>query len=465
MQGKRAIQGSDLLARRGATAAVVVALATVLLAAPAGSIPHQSDPRVAPVTRVSSDGRTGTDGTRTLSLSQAAGLEPDGQTIAVAGSGYDAGKGIYVALCVIPPRNHQPSPCGGGVDVEGQAGAAQWISSNPPDYGAGLAQPYGPGGSFSTRFTVRAQIAAGIDCRQVRCAVVTRADHTRTADRSQDIIVPVSFRADPVPAGPSSDGGAPGPAGGGQTPGAPATSAPPTVAVPSTAVPATAPSRAPEATLDEHGRAVTDGRRTLEVSQARGLDPSGTEVTVSARGFDETAGVYVSLCAAADDPATAPGPCATGTGRSAWVSSTAPDHSRHLAIGWGAGGSFEATLELAAAIDADTDCRTIACAVVVRFDDERRADRTGDLAIPVRFLEASPTTSTSTSTPTQRSTAAPADATSGEGDATTASDLVAADDDASAVPLVAAAVGLPALAAAVVLGLRRRARLAREATS
>ena len=31
------------------------------------------------------------------------------------------------------------------------------------------------------------------DCREVRCAVVTRADHTRSEDRSQDVRVPVSF--------------------------------------------------------------------------------------------------------------------------------------------------------------------------------------------------------------------------------------------------------------------------------
>jgi hypothetical protein len=411
---------------------------------------------------VSSDGRTGTDGTRTLSLSQATGLEPGGQTIAVAGSGYDDGKGIYVALCAIPPRNHQPSPCGGGVDVEGQAGAAQWISSNPPDYGVGLAQPYGPAGSFSTRFTVRAQIAPGVDCRQVRCAIVTRADHTRTADRSQDIIVPVTFRADraPAPGAPGAGSGTPvGPDG--AAPGAPATTAPPTVAVPSTAVPTTAPSRAPDAILAEHGRAVTDGRRTLEVSQARELDPSGTEVTVSGRGFDETAGVYVSLCAADDDPATAPGPCATGGGRSAWISSTAPDHSRHLAIGWGPGGSFEATLDLAAAIEADTDCRTTACAVVVRFDDERRDDRTADLAIPVRFLDASP--SASTSRPPSPPTSAPSTATdgpSGDADGAGSSAEAATDGGAPTAPLVAAAVGLPALATAALVARRRRARLA-----
>jgi hypothetical protein len=142
---------------------------------------------------------------RTLSLSQAAGLAGGGQEITVTGSGYDVNKGVYVTLCVIPPTNLPPSPCGGGQDRSGSSGASSWISSNPPDYAAGLTQPYGPGGSFSVALTVGPAINADLDCYSVRCAVVTRNDHTRGSDRSQDLFVPVTFAdsgggAEPPPA-------------------------------------------------------------------------------------------------------------------------------------------------------------------------------------------------------------------------------------------------------------------------
>lgn len=377
-----------------AAAGLVVVLGALTAPIAAGA---QADPGVAPATSTSADGRTTTDGQRTLTTSQAAGLDPAGQTVAVAGSGYDPNKGIYVALCAIPPRNALPSPCGGGVDREGQAGAAQWISSNPPDYGVGLAQPYGPSGTFSTRFTVRAEIAPGIDCRQVRCALVTRSDHTRTSDRSQDIFIPVSFRADPV-APPTT--AAPGPGGSSQAPG---TTAPgggqPTVDVPTTAAPEAPKTTAPEATVSGDGTEVTDGVRTLRVSDATDLDPEQVAITVAGTGFDAGAGIYVALCATAADPATAPGPCTAGGGASVWISSNPPEAGADLAKPFDAGGSFEVALDLGATIDGETDCREVACAITVRFDDQRRDDRTGDLALPVTFAKAStPETTTTTTT-------------------------------------------------------------------
>jgi hypothetical protein len=41
------------------------------------------------------------------------------------------------ALCAVPPRNHAPTPCGGGEDRDGAAGASGWVSSNPPRNAAG----------------------------------------------------------------------------------------------------------------------------------------------------------------------------------------------------------------------------------------------------------------------------------------------------------------------------------------
>lgn len=133
------------------------------------------------------------DGTRTLTVSQSTGLAESGQTITVSGSGYDVNKGIYVALCVATPKGVLPSPCGGGVDMEGDGGASVWISDNPPSYAAGLPRPYGPGGSFRVSFKVGPVIDKFNDCRAVRCAIVTKSDHTINSDRSQDLQIPVTF--------------------------------------------------------------------------------------------------------------------------------------------------------------------------------------------------------------------------------------------------------------------------------
>lgn len=136
-----------------------------------------------------------------LSATPTAGLSPSGPTqVAVQGSGYDTSKGIYVAYCVLPPAGQPPTPCGGGADTSGDSGGSAWISDNPPRYGEGLAQPYGPGGSFSVTITVTPTIG-DVDCTRTACAVVTRNDHTRTSDRSQDVFIPVSF-ADPSAADP-----------------------------------------------------------------------------------------------------------------------------------------------------------------------------------------------------------------------------------------------------------------------
>ncbi len=136
-----------------------------------------------------------------LSVSPRDGLSPDGATtVNVRGSGYDTSKGIYVAYCVVPPAGQAPSPCGGGADVSGSSGGSVWISDAPPPYGEGLARPYGAGGSFDVRVEVTRRIG-DVDCTVTRCAVVTRTDHTRNSDRSQDVIVPVSFAA-PEPAAP-----------------------------------------------------------------------------------------------------------------------------------------------------------------------------------------------------------------------------------------------------------------------
>ncbi|MFC4503323.1 MULTISPECIES: immunoglobulin I-set domain protein [Streptomyces] len=140
---------------------------------------------------------TGPEGQR-LTVTPVNGLATEGQTLKVTGTGYDTDKGVYVALCVDNGDGELPTPCVGGVDMTGGSHSSAWISSNPPDYGEELATPYGDGGSFAVELTVDAKDEF-TDCFEATCVLATRADHTLSGDRSQDVKVPVGFVGqDPV---------------------------------------------------------------------------------------------------------------------------------------------------------------------------------------------------------------------------------------------------------------------------
>jgi len=141
------------------------------------------------VSRTSAKGRRG----QTLRVTPTSGLSVYGQTVRVTGRGFSELVGIYVGLCVMPRAGAKPTPCGGGADQDGSSMASAWISSNPPPYGANLAIPYKRGGAFSVRIKVSPRIGS-YDCRVVRCAVIARADHLRSSDRTWDVAVPVTFR-------------------------------------------------------------------------------------------------------------------------------------------------------------------------------------------------------------------------------------------------------------------------------
>ncbi|TQM68723.1 hypothetical protein FHX41_2379 [Actinomadura hallensis] len=175
----RSITARTLAARSGAALALTAAAGLAL----------------APAALADAGRATGPDG-QTLTVSETDGLPTGGAKVRVQGSGFDPRKGIYVALCRDNGPDKAPSPCGGGADTSGSGGASQWVSSNPPPYGKGLAVPYGPGGTFDVEIRVTPELSDSVDCTEVRCAVVTRADHTRGSDRSQDVRVPVTFGDD-----------------------------------------------------------------------------------------------------------------------------------------------------------------------------------------------------------------------------------------------------------------------------
>ena len=175
--------------QRSVRVSLVMGVLVVMAAPPA----QAQDPTMAPAPSWSDGGRTVSGDGRILTASQVDGLDPNGQSVTVTGSGYDVNKGVYVTFCVVPPANTPPTPCGGGQDRSGAAATSTWISSNPPDYAAGLTTPYGAGGIFSLTLVISPKINDAVDCFSVRCAIVTRNDHTRSTDRSQDLFLPVTF--------------------------------------------------------------------------------------------------------------------------------------------------------------------------------------------------------------------------------------------------------------------------------
>lgn len=126
-------------------------------------------------------------------ISTSATLVSSNSVLTVTGKRFDESVGIYLAICVVPKKGMQPTPCGGGVNKAGVSEGSFWISSNPPPYGVGLADPYLPGGRFSYQIRVSKQIGK-FDCTKVKCAITVRADHLRSEDRSHDLYLPITFK-------------------------------------------------------------------------------------------------------------------------------------------------------------------------------------------------------------------------------------------------------------------------------
>ena len=130
-----------------------------------------------------------------LTVSQTTNLNPNGTSVTVRGSGYDITKGVYVIVCTQAAPGPQ-STCVGGINIDGSSPSSVWVSSNPPSYAIGLTTEFQPDGSFNVTLLVVAK-SGDLDCTLVKCGVVTRSDHLRYTDRTQDVFVPITFNTNP----------------------------------------------------------------------------------------------------------------------------------------------------------------------------------------------------------------------------------------------------------------------------
>jgi len=127
-----------------------------------------------------------------------------GERLIVSGTGYDATRGIYVAICVIPDSpTVKPGPCIGGVPDQEQEqvaeGTVQFAPSNwiNDDWAWKLFGARGYDDVAAGTFTAYVEIGdpkgEGFDCTTQKCGIFTRNDHTALSDRVQDLYVPVGF--------------------------------------------------------------------------------------------------------------------------------------------------------------------------------------------------------------------------------------------------------------------------------
>lgn len=192
--------------------AVALAIVVAVVAVPilthenAGPSQQLDQPDASTAVAEGADGRT-----RTIRATAEDGGPVDltaleaGDRLVVHGTGFDGSQGIYVAVCVIPDDPEtKPGPCIGGApqqtqDPAANEGAVQYGPSNwvSDDWAWKLfgARAYDDpvAGDFTAYLEIGEPVGDGYDCFAETCAIVTRNDHTASADRVQDVYLPISW--------------------------------------------------------------------------------------------------------------------------------------------------------------------------------------------------------------------------------------------------------------------------------
>ena len=264
----------------------------------------------------------------TVTPSKTAGIDPAGETLTVAGSGFDSsgGKGIYLQFC---KQTGTSGTAAGRPAAANCSGAQAWIT------GAGLpgTSPWTGEGTFSFSLAVTAAFK-DVDCRAegTTCGIVTRNDHNQPGVYDQDTFTPITFAADPP---------------------------------------------------------VFD--RVVTPSKTAGIDPAGETLTVAGSGFDSSGGkgIYLQFCKQTGTSGTAAGrPAAANcSGAQAWITGAGlPGTSP-----WTGEGTFSFSLAVTAAFK-DVDCRAegTTCGIVTRNDHNQPGVYDQDTFTPITFAADAP---------------------------------------------------------------------------
>ena len=133
--------------------------------------------------------------------------------------------------------------------------------------------------------------------------------------------------------------------------------------------------------------------QVLKVSNAQ--PSSGSMITVNGSNFDESVGLYLAFCVV-PKKGSLPTPCGGGVNKegvsesSIWISSNPPPYAEGLTKAFLANGSFSEQVLISRKIG-KFDCTKVKCAITVRADHLRGADRSYDLYLPIKIKAAKKT--------------------------------------------------------------------------
>lgn len=131
--------------------------------------------------------------------------------------------------------------------------------------------------------------------------------------------------------------------------------------------------------------------QTLTASKSQLLDPKGTWVTVTGRGYDERIGIYVTYCKLVKK-GSVPTPCGAGidmtgsTHTSVWVSSNAPLPLRPLVTEYSPGGKFTVRIKVIA-VTKEINCLKYRCAITTKSDHLNLDSKKNDVILPITFAK------------------------------------------------------------------------------
>jgi len=135
--------------------------------------------------------------------------------------------------------------------------------------------------------------------------------------------------------------------------------------------------------------ATITGSQGQALSVSKTTAKSGSMITVTGNRFDETVGIYLAFCVV-PKKGQLPTPCGGGVNKaglgeaSFWISSNPPPYAIGLTQEFLPAGRFTQKVQVSKKIG-KFDCTKVKCAITVRADHLRGADRSYDMFIPIKI--------------------------------------------------------------------------------